>query len=106
VTPDEYFLFLDSRMIPPYGNDRGAYRNPEMDRLLETAQITLDSGRRRLLFSAVQKLAAADLPYVPLWWLDTVTVMTRRIGRFEPYPNGSLLSLSAASYAPSPIPRN
>ena len=93
-------------MIPPYGNDRGAYKNAEMDRLLETAEVTLDSGRRRMLFSAVQKLAASELPYVPLWWMDTVTVMTRRIGGFEPYPNGSLISLATASYVPSAIPGN
>ena len=61
----------------------------------------LDSGRRRMLYSAVQKLAASDLPYVPLWWMDTVTVMTRRIAGFEPYPNGNLISLANAAYAPS-----
>jgi peptide/nickel transport system substrate-binding protein len=101
MAPEEYFLFLDSRMMPPYGNDRGAYEDPQMDRLLETAQVTLDSGRRRMLYSAVQKLAASDLPYVPLWWMDTVTVMTRRIAGFEPYPNGNLISLANAAYAPS-----
>jgi peptide/nickel transport system substrate-binding protein len=101
VTPDEYFLFFDSQMVPPYGNDRGAYKNPQMDQLLEEAEVTLDTGRRRAIFSQVQKLAASDLPYIPLWWIDTVTVMTRRIGGFAPYPNGSLISLAAASYEPA-----
>jgi peptide/nickel transport system substrate-binding protein len=88
-------------MVPPYGNDRGAYKNPQMDQLLEEAEVTLDTGRRRAIFSQVQKLAASDLPYIPLWWIDTVTVMTRRIGGFAPYPNGSLISLAAASYEPA-----
>ena len=100
LSPEEYFLFFDSRMVPPAGNNRGAYANPEMDRLLESAEVTLDSDRRQAIFSEVQKLAARDLPYVPLWWIDTVTVMTRRLDRFQPYPNGSLISLATASYLP------
>ena len=88
-------------MVPPSGNNRGAYRNAEMDRLLETAEVTLDSTQRRAIFSKVQKLAARDLPYVPLWWIDTITVMTRRLSGFQPYPNGSLISLATASYLPA-----
>jgi peptide/nickel transport system substrate-binding protein len=101
LSPEEYFLFYDSRMAPPFGNNRGAYANPEMDRLLETAQVTLDVDRRRAIFSEVQKLAASDLPYVPLWWTDTVTAMTRRLDGFQPYPNGSLISLATASLTAS-----
>jgi peptide/nickel transport system substrate-binding protein len=101
LSPEEYFLFLDSRMVPPAGNDRGAYANPEMDRLLESAEVTLDPNRRRAIFSQVQKLAARDLPYVPLWWINTVTVMTRQLDGFQPYPNGSLISLATASYLPA-----
>jgi len=101
LSPEEYFLFFDSLMVPPFGNNRGAYANPDMDRLLETAEVTLDPVRRRTIFSAVQKLAAGDLPYVPLWWIDTVTVTTRRLDGFEPYPNGSLISLATASYEPT-----
>jgi peptide/nickel transport system substrate-binding protein len=97
LSPEEYFLFYDSKMVPPLGNNRGDYVNPEMDRLLETAQVTLDAGRRRAIFSDVQKLAASDLPYLPLGWIDTVTVMTRRLNGFRPYPNGSLMSLARAS---------
>jgi peptide/nickel transport system substrate-binding protein len=99
-SPEEYFLFFDSRMVPPFGNNRGAYANPEMDRLLESAEITLDPERRQAIFSEVQKLAAHDLPYVPLWWIDTVTVMTHRLDGVQPYPNGSLISLATASYVP------
>ena len=100
LSPEEYFLFFDSRMVPPFGNDRGAYASPEMDRLVESAEVTLEVSRRRAIFSEVQRLAARDLPYVPLWWIDTVTVMTRRLEGFQPNPNGSLISLAAASYLP------
>jgi peptide/nickel transport system substrate-binding protein len=98
LSPEENFLFFDSRMVPPFGNNRGAYANPEMDRLLESAEVTLDPERQRAIFSEVQKLAARDLPYVPLWWIDTITVMTHGLDGFKPYPNGSLISLATASY--------
>jgi peptide/nickel transport system substrate-binding protein len=88
-------------MVPPFGNDRGAYANPEMDRLLETAEVPLDPAPRRAIFSEVHRLAARDSPYVPLWWIDAVTVMTRRLEGFQPYPNGSLMSLATASYLPA-----
>ncbi len=100
LSPEEYFLFFASRMVPPFGNNRGAYANPEMDRLLENAEVALDPEHRRAIFSEVQRLAARDLPYVPLWWINTVTVMTRRLDGFQPYPNGSLISLATASYLP------
>ena len=44
------------------------------------------------------ELAADDLPYVSLWWDDNVAAMDRRLTGFEPYPNGSLISLATASF--------
>jgi hypothetical protein len=50
----------------------------------------------------VQHLAADDLPYVSLWWLQNVTVLNREVAGFEPYPNGSLRSLASVTLvAPS-----
>lgn len=50
----------------------------------------------------MQQLAADDLPYVSLWWDDNVAVMDRRLAGFEPYPNGSLISLASAAFLPAP----
>ncbi len=92
--PDHYYMVFDSHMTPPHGFNRGFYDNPEMDRLVEQGARTLDPAARRAIYARVQQLAATDLPYVSLWWLDNVAVMNRRIGGFEPYPNGSLRSLA------------
>jgi peptide/nickel transport system substrate-binding protein len=92
--PDHYYMIFDSRMTPPHGFNRGWYANPEMDGLLEQGARTLDPAARRAIYARVQQLAATDLPYVSLWWLDNVAVMNRRIAGFEPYPNGSLRSLA------------
>ncbi len=95
--PHHYYMIFDSRMTPPRGLNRGAYGNPEMDRLVEAGEVALEPQKRRRIYAAVQKLAAADLPYVSLWWSDNVVVMKRRVEGFKPYPNGSLRSLAAVT---------
>ncbi len=92
--PHHYFMVFDSRMTPPHGLNRGDYANPEMDRLVEAGDATLDEAARKKIYAEVQQLAADDLPYVSLWWQDNVVVMNRSVVGFEPYPNGSLRSLA------------
>lgn len=97
-SPHQYYLLFDSKMMPPAGYNRGAYKNPEMDRLVEAGDATLDPVARRAIYAKVQQLAASELPYIPLWWLDTITAANRRLNGFEPRPNGSLIGLATAIY--------
>jgi peptide/nickel transport system substrate-binding protein len=99
--PHHYYMVFDSRMKPPQGMNRGGYSNPEMDRLLEQAEVTLDPAQRKAIYASVQRLAANDLPYVSLWWQDNVAVMSPQVIGFEPYPNGSLRSFATLSLEPS-----
>jgi peptide/nickel transport system substrate-binding protein len=100
--PHHYCMVFDSRMTPPRGLNRGDYSNPEMDRLVEAGDATLEETARKKLYAQVQKLAADDLPYVSLWWQDNVVVMNRTVATFRPYPNGSLLGLATLTLS-SPI---
>jgi peptide/nickel transport system substrate-binding protein len=95
--PNHYYMIFDSKMTPPRGYNRGYYSNPAMDRLLESAQTTFDVNERRKLYARVQQIAADDLPYVSLWWEDTVVVLNRSLQGFVPYPNGSLKSLATVT---------
>lgn len=92
--PHHYYMVFASHMTPPRGLNRGYYSNARMDELVEAGDATIDPERRRLIYRQVQQLAADDLPYLSLWWLDNVAVMNRRLAGFEPYPNGSLISFS------------
>ena len=93
--PHHYYMAFDSKMIPSKGGlNRGRYSNPEMDRLVEAGDVTLDDAARKKIYSQVQRLAADDLPYVSLWWEDNVAVMNRSIAGYQPFPNGSFLSLA------------
>lgn len=104
--PDIYFRMFHSTMRPPSGVNRGGYASPAMDALLAAARTTEDRDERRRLYGDVQRLAAEDLPIVPLWWADNVVVKHRALAGFVPAPDGSLRSLAhatfveAADYAP------
>jgi peptide/nickel transport system substrate-binding protein len=98
--PDVFFRIFHSAMRPPAGNNRGEYASPAMDALLEAARRTLDRDERRRLYAGVQRLAADDLPIVPLWWADNVVVKTRRLVGFTPAPDGDLRALATARFEP------
>jgi peptide/nickel transport system substrate-binding protein len=100
ASPHDYYLFYDSQMTPPQCNNRVRYRNREMDALLERDDTALDPERRKAIVGDIQKVAARDLPYLPLWWIDTVTVANRRLRGFIPSPDGSLRSLASVAYTP------
>src|ERR1700683_5543278 len=92
--PHHYYMAFDSKMTPTRGLNRGHYSNPEMDRLTEAGDVTIDTESRKKVYAPGEARAAHDLPIVSLWWQDNVVVMNRAIEGFQPYPNGRWLSLS------------
>jgi peptide/nickel transport system substrate-binding protein len=91
--PDIYYQIFHSSSVPPNGDNRGRYSNPELDKLLEQGRAALNRNERQLIYRQVQMLLAEDLPYVPLWWWKNVVVKKPGIGGFIAYPDGDLISL-------------
>lgn len=91
--PDIYRYLFHSASIPPGGANRGRYRNPEVDQLLDEGRATLNFERRRDLYRRVQRIVARDLPYLSLWHYTNVVVMSRGLSGFTPHPDGSWYSL-------------
>lgn len=62
-----------SSFIPKDANSPGEnderYSNPEMDRLLEDADRTVDEARRRAIYGRIQELEFRDVPIIFLFWL-------------------------------------
>jgi peptide/nickel transport system substrate-binding protein len=98
--PDVYHRVFHSTMLPPAGVNRGGYANPQMDAVLTAARATEDRTERQGLYGAAQRLAADDLPIVPLWWAENVVVKSRALEGFRPSPDGDLRSLAAATLRP------
>jgi peptide/nickel transport system substrate-binding protein len=62
-----------SSFIPKDANSPGEnderYNNPEMDRLLEEVERTVDEAKRRTIYNRIQELEFRDVPVVFLYWL-------------------------------------
>ncbi|MEQ8398123.1 peptide ABC transporter substrate-binding protein [Thalassobaculum sp.] len=50
------------------GQNNTGFRNAEMDRLIEAAQIELDRGKRKALWTGIQRIYATELPAIPLYF--------------------------------------
>ncbi|HWH77028.1 MAG TPA: ABC transporter substrate-binding protein [Candidatus Binatus sp.] len=97
MDPDIEYQLFHSASVPPNGDNRGRYSNPEIDRLLEQGRVASDESARKRIYSQAQRILADDLPYVPLWWWKNVIVKKPSIHGFVPYPDGDFFSLKNVS---------
>ncbi len=72
--PDMLRRLFHSAQVPPEGVNRGHYRNPAVDRLIEAASAALDRDQRREHYMAAQRLIAMDVPVISLWAKTNVVV--------------------------------
>ena len=78
--PDVFELVFNSKRIPPDGPNRGRYRSAQVDALTDGIRTEMNREKRKELCSEVQKIVAEDLPYIPLWYTDVVSVHAKRLG--------------------------
>ena len=86
--PDIFEYVFSSKKMPPDGANRGHYRNPQLDALLDEARVEMDQEKRKALLSQIQRIVAVDEPYIDLWYLDNVCVHRERLGGIELAPSG------------------
>ncbi len=86
--PDIYYDVFHSSNFPP-GKNRGYYSNPTIDKLVTEGKIISNVGKRKKIFSQVQKIIAQDLPYVSLWHWNNVAVYSNKLKGFYFHPQGS-----------------
>jgi peptide/nickel transport system substrate-binding protein len=72
--PDMLRRVFHSMQVPPAGLNRVAYKNPEVDELIDAAAAATDQEARRRAYAAAQQLIARDVPYVSLWYKTNVAV--------------------------------
>jgi peptide/nickel transport system substrate-binding protein len=65
--PDILRRVFHSAQVAPVGFNRGYYRNPEVDRLIDEATGAATEADRARLYMAAERAIAADVPYVSLW---------------------------------------
>lgn len=72
--PDMLRRVFHSAQVPPAGFNRGYYKNPEVDRLIDAATESLEEPARLKLYAEVQEILANDAPYISLWYKTNVAV--------------------------------
>jgi peptide/nickel transport system substrate-binding protein len=101
--PDFYFWFFHSSRWPsakdPDGSNRWRYANPRMDHLVEAGRSELDLGRRTALYAEAQRIAAEDLPIIPLWHEDNVVLHNVDVTGYQIVPNARFVGLISTSKA-------
>jgi len=93
--PDFFEFAFSSKRFPPDGANRGHYRNPRIDVLTDQVRVEMNQEKRKVLCGEVQKILAEDLPYLPLWFNDVVSVHRRSLGALDLSPTADYNFLTA-----------
>jgi peptide/nickel transport system substrate-binding protein len=89
---DIFNFMYHSKSIPPNGQNRSRYNNPQIDRLLGESVLAAGD-RRKQIFSEVQKILANDLPQIYLWYPATIIVYRNRVSGLKIEPSGDWQSI-------------
>ena len=66
-----------------------------MDELTDAIRVEMNRLKRKALTSEVQKIVTEDLPCIPLWHADVVSVHQRTLGDLTLSPTGDYEFLAA-----------
>jgi peptide/nickel transport system substrate-binding protein len=94
--PDMFSYVFSSKRMPPLGANRGHYRNPVLDALIDQQRVEMDRDKRQSILSQIQKIVAEDEPYINLWYIDNVCVHRTRVTGIVISPSGDYDFLKTA----------
>lgn len=86
-SPDIFRFAYHSRSIPPNGQNRMRYNNPQVDKLLDESLLA-PRERQQAIYSEVQKILSNDLPQIYLWYPATISVQRDRVTNLNLDPSG------------------
>ena len=95
--PDFLFTFFHSSRIPsdkdPNSHNRWRYVNRRVDELTELGRRTLDKAQRKKTYAEVQAILASEVPVIPLWHEDNLTLMNVDVSGYQLFPSASFWGL-------------
>jgi peptide/nickel transport system substrate-binding protein len=100
IDPDMLRRVFHSNEVPPAGFNRGYYRNPQVDRLLELATTSVAEVDRKRYYGAAQRLITADAPYIPIWNKTNVIVAQKRLSGLHLNPVSDFNALRDVRVSP------
>jgi peptide/nickel transport system substrate-binding protein len=87
MDPDIYDVWHSSKTKPDELNFI-AYKNAEVDELLEQGRSTFDLKQRKKCYDRIQEILAEDQPYLFLYVPDALPIIQKRFRGIEPAPLG------------------
>ena len=91
--PDMLRRVFHSSQVPPLGFNRGYYRNPDVDRLLDLAGAAPTEDERRRFYGEAQRVIADDVPYISLWHKTNVVVLQPGLTGMQLGPQANMRTL-------------
>ena len=88
-SPDIFRYTMHSSAIPPAGANRGRFIDPEVDRLIESAEMAPRLADRVAYFHELQALLLQRLPVVPLWFEDQTLVYREGLSNYPMSQDGN-----------------
>jgi peptide/nickel transport system substrate-binding protein len=69
------------------GQNTPGFKSPEMDRLIDTAEVELDPDKRKALWAGMQRLYATELPSLPLYFRSDAFILPQWLKGVRPTGN-------------------
>ena len=93
--PDIFRYVFHSKAIPPGGANRGRLRDGVVDALLERAEAASTLEEQAEFYRLLQRRVHLELPYVPLWYEDNVSVSRPEVAGYQLNSDGNYDGLRA-----------
>jgi peptide/nickel transport system substrate-binding protein len=101
--PDIFDFVFHSSKTPPKGGNRGFYKSPRVDALIDQARREVDPNTRKELYDEIQQILAEEVPAINLWYLDNVLICNRRVQNVTLSASGDYNFLKTAQILPPDI---
>jgi peptide/nickel transport system substrate-binding protein len=84
------------------GQNATGFNSAEMDRLIDALEVELDRDKRKTLWAAAQRLYAAELPSLPLYFRSDVFILPKWLSGVRPTGNQSPTTLWITDWTAQP----
>ncbi len=84
------------------GQNATGFKDAEMDRLIDALEIELDRDKRKTLWAEAQRLYAAELPSLPLYFRSDVFILPKWLSGVRPTGNQSPTTLWITDWSTGP----
>ena len=91
--PDIFRYVFHSDAVPPKGANRGRLSDAKVDQLIEQAESENDLTSHATYYRELQRYLLDVLPYVPLWYEDTILAKRANIQGYDLATDGKFDSL-------------